>query len=95
MELHLTGKNFEVTPAIKNYVTEKIQKIKRRNDSATHLSIVLAIENVTHIAEATLKLHGSPLHASAQEDDMYKAIDALIDKLVAQVDKFKEKTSNH
>lgn len=57
--------------------------------------MVLKLDNIQHIAEATLNVNQGELHASADANDMYIAIDALIDKLTRQLNKHKEKLSNH
>lgn len=91
MQLQLTGRNIEVTPALKTFTQEKMQKVQRRHDAISKMNIVFHVENLTHIAEATLTIDGTELHASAKADDMYSAIDELVDKLIAQVTKHKEK----
>lgn len=91
MQLNFTGRNVDVTPALKTYSSEKFQRLERRDDGITHVNITFHLENVTHIAEATLHLRGTEIHATAKADDMYKAIDELIDKLVTQITKHKEK----
>lgn len=95
MQLHFTGRNIEVTPAIKDYATDKFQKIARRDNSIQSVNIIFQLENITHIAEATLHVDGIEMHASAQANDLYAAIDALIDKLMGQITKHKEKSTDH
>lgn len=95
MQLHFTGRNIEVTPALKTFTTEKFQRLERRHSNIHNINIIFQLENVTHIAEATCHLDGIEIHATAKSDDMYSAIDALIDKLMGQITKHKEKTSDH
>lgn len=94
MQLAFTGRNVEVTPALKNYATEKFQKLERRHVQVSKAAVTFHIENVTHKAEATIHVNGHDFHASAEGSDMYAAIDELIDKLIAQVTKHKEKTQH-
>lgn len=91
MQINFTGKNIEITPALKTFATEKLQHIEKRYNRITQLNVVLHLENVTHIAEATLHMNGAEIHATGKSDDMYKAIEVLTDKLVDQVTKHKEK----
>jgi putative sigma-54 modulation protein len=56
---------------------------------------VLTVEKILQKAEATLHMRGETVHAIAEEQDMYAAIDALTDKLDRRVVKHKEKTRDH
>lgn len=91
MQLHFTGRNIELTPALKTFATEKFERIQRRDAHITNVNITFHVEHVSHIAEANLHLDGAEIHASAKAEDMYSAIDALVDKLVIQITKHKEK----
>ena len=91
MQLHFTGRNLEVTPALKAFITEKFERVQRRDNHINNVNVVLHIEHLTHTAEATFHASGADFHATAEADDMYKAIDELVDKLVAQLTKHKEK----
>jgi putative sigma-54 modulation protein len=91
MQLDFTGRNVEITPALKAFAEEKFQRLERRDNHITHVKIIFHIEHLSHIAEATLHLNGTELHASAKDEDMYRATDALVDKLMGQITKHKEK----
>jgi len=95
MQLHFTGRNIDVTPALKSYTQEKLQRLERRHANVSQVYVTFHVENVTHIAEATVHFDGTEIHASAQSTDMYAAVDELIDKLIAQITKHKEKVSQH
>jgi putative sigma-54 modulation protein len=95
MELHFTGRNIDVTPALKNYTTDKFQKLERHRSHISKVNVTFHIENISHVAEASLHFDGTDFHATATADDMYPAIDALIDKLMTQITKHKEKTEGH
>lgn len=94
MQIHFTGRNLEVTPAIKSYTTEKFEKLERRAD-IQHMKVTFHLEKTNHIAEATFQFNGHNVHAEATASNLYAAIDDLIDKLLAQVTKLKEKSSHH
>jgi len=95
MQLNITGHHVDVTPALRAYVTEKMQRIKRHFDSVISLKVILSVEKLQHEAEATLHTAGKSLVANASELDMYAAIDDLVDKLDKQVRRFKDKRSDH
>lgn len=91
MQINITGKNFKVTPAIKSYAEEKIEPLQKRYTQITNLHLVLNIEHNDNIAEGTLHFHGNEIHATATSNDMYQAIDGLVEKLSGQIHKQKEK----
>lgn len=95
MQLHFTGRNIEVTPALKTFVEEKLQRLHHRYEKVHSVNVTLLVEKLEHIAEATLHIDGTDVHAKAESKDMYSAIDLLVDKLMAQVTKIKEKHSDH
>jgi putative sigma-54 modulation protein len=80
---------------MRNYVNEKVGKLDRHFDQALDIHIVLTVEKLRHKAEATLHVSGSNLHADDVRDDMYAAIDGLVDKLDRQGKKHKEKLKSH
>ena len=59
--------------------------------SVTNTHVVLSVEKLRHKAEATIHLNGSTVFADSTQEDMYAAIDSLVDKLDRQVKKYKEK----
>lgn len=91
MQLHFVGKNIEVTPALKNITTEKFEHLNHRFINISSVTVVFIIEHITHIAEATVSFHGTDIHAKAEANDMYAAVDLLMDKLSIQLAKHKEK----
>lgn len=92
MQLSITGRDLDITPAIKTHTEEKFNALHHRYNQISHSHVVLHIENIDHYAEATVNFHGSEIHASANAKDMYLAIDALVEKLSGQLHKQKEKT---
>ncbi len=95
MQLNITGRDFDITPALKAFTEEKFKKLEKLNDNNTQLHIVFHIEHLSHIAEANAHVDGIELHASAHSTDMYAAIDELVDKMIAQLVKHKEKSHPH
>ncbi|WP_405232135.1 ribosome hibernation-promoting factor, HPF/YfiA family [Lentisalinibacter salinarum] len=95
MQLDVTGHHVDVTPALKDYVQTKLGRIERHFDHVTDVHCILTVEKLRHKAEATVQVSGGRLYADATEEDMYAAIDGLIDKLDRQVKKHKEKLCDH
>lgn len=95
MQINLTGHHVEITDSLRNYVEEKMERVERHFDKVTNTHVILSVENVRHKAEATVHMSGNNVFAESTEDDMYKAIDSLVDKLDRQVKKHKEKITNH
>jgi len=95
MQLNLTGHHIEITDSLRQYVTEKLERIERHFDKVTNTHVILTVENVRHKAEATIHMSGNDVFAENTQDNMYAAIDGLIDKLDRQVKKYKEKITNH
>lgn len=95
MQLNLTGHHIEITDSLRNYVNEKMQRVERHFDKVTNTHVILTVENVRHKAEATVNMSGNNIFAENTQNDMYAAIDGLIDKLDRQVKKHKEKLTNH
>jgi putative sigma-54 modulation protein len=94
MQITISGHQMQVTPPLKQYVTDKMEKIGRHFDHATNTNVVLHVEKTRHLAEATINAKGATLHANAEAEDMYAAIDSLTDKLDTQVRKHKEKSAS-
>ena len=95
MHINLTGHHIEITPALKRYVDAKLERLERHSDHLNDVHVILTVEKLRHKAEANVHVSGNHLFADAVEEDMYAAIDGLIDKLDRQVKKHKEKISNH
>ena len=95
MQYSVTGHHVDVSPALRDYVGQKLERLERHFDHLTDIHCILTVEKLRHKAEATVHLSGGTLHASAVQDDMYAAIDGLIDKLDRQVRKHKEKLTDH
>ena len=95
MQVNLSGHHVEITDSMRHYVNEKVAKLDRHFDKAIDIHIVLTVEKLRHKAEATLHVSGGNLHADDVQEDMYAAIDGLVDKLDRQGKKHKEKQKNH
>ena len=93
MNLHLTGHHVEITPAIREYVTSKLERIERHFDHVIDVNVVMTVEKLDQKIEANVHLSGKDIHVQSHDGDMYAAIDGLIDKLDRQVVRHKERFS--
>ena len=91
MNLHLTGHHLEITPAIRAYVVNKLERVTRHFDHVIDAHVILTVNKVRQKAEVTLHVRGKDLHCKSVEDDLYAAIDLLADKLDRQVLRYKDK----
>jgi len=91
MNLQVTGHHLDVTPALRDYLTSKLERVTRHFDEMLDVNIILSTEREHRKVEATVRVRGRDLFAESQDTDMYAAIDALVDKLDRQVVKHKEK----
>ena len=95
MQIQLTGHHVEITPALRQHVTEKMERLARHFDHVSNVHVVLSVEKPRQKAEATINLSRGTVFAEAEAEDMYAAIDVLIDKLDRQVKKQKEKNTDY
>lgn len=96
MNLIIHGHHVEVTPALRGYVEGKMERIRRHFDHLIEADVVLSVEDrLRQRAEITLRVRGNSIHAEATEEDMYAAIDGLMDKLDRQVLRHKDRVRNH
>ena len=93
MNLQLTGRHVEITAAIRDYVTQKLTRINRHFDHVIDVNVFMTVEKLDQRIEANVHLAGKDIHVQAHDEDMYAAIDDLIDKLDRQVIKHKESFS--
>ena len=95
MQLNITGQKIDVTEAMHDYVTNKTARLERYFDNVTNVHVILSVEKLNQKAEATVHVAGGNLFAEATDENMYAAIDSLIDKLERQIKKHKEKLTDH
>jgi len=91
MQVNLSGHHVEITPPLRSYVEKKLARVLRHCDQVIEVQGTLTVEKLRQQAEATIRLAGATVHATAVHDDMYAAIDLLADKLDEQLRRHKEK----
>ena len=95
MQLSLTGHHVEITDPLRDFVSNKFKRLERHFDNLVNVHVILTVEKLEQKAEATIQLSGAKLYADMIKNDMYAAIDGLVDKLDRQVKKHKEKLTDH
>ncbi|MFP1740134.1 ribosome hibernation promoting factor [Lonsdalea quercina] len=95
MQLNITGHHVEITDALREFLNTKFAKLEQYFDRINQVYVVLKVEKIQQIAEATIHVNGGELHATSEAEEMYAAIDLLIDKLARQLNKHKDKLKQH
>jgi putative sigma-54 modulation protein len=95
MQINLTARHLDITDALRSYVQNKFERLERHFDHMTNVHVILSVEKLRQKAEASFHISGHDVYADSEHEDMYAAIDGLVDKLDRQVLKYKEKMKNH
>jgi len=91
MMVQIRGRNMEVTEALKDYVSKRMNKLDRFADYFGEVTVVLSVVKGTHRVEVTIPVNGMILRAEETTGDMYSSIDLVMDKLEKRIDKYKGK----
>ena len=94
MNIKVTGKNLEITDAIRDYVTDKADRLEKFEGSNTELNVVCKVEREDQIAEMQLSHNGEFIKIEEKNEDLYAAIDLGFDRLERQMRKSKEKNAD-
>ena len=100
MNLTISGHHLEVTPALRGYVTTKLERISRHFVQVVDIKVQLTVDNLKEKdlrqkAECNVHVKGRDLFAESAHADLYAAVDELADKLDRQVLRYKDKTQDH
>ena len=96
MELNIRGDKIAVTKAIKDYITEKLEKLDKYFEDVKSIkaSVIIRVKNNEQIIEVTVPTSKFTLRAEEKHADLYAAIDLVVDKLERQIRKNKTKLTN-
>ncbi len=97
MNVSISGHHISITDAMNTAVREKLEKVERHFDQIQSIQVILSLDNSgasdggqkSHKAEAIMRVSGKEMFVQAFDDDMYKAINEMADKLDRQVRKYK------
>jgi putative sigma-54 modulation protein len=92
MNLTLAGHHLQITPAIREYVNSKLERVARHFDDLMGVNVVLSVEKLQQKIEANIHVRGKEMFVEAEHENLYAAIDLFADKLDRQIIKHKEKT---
>jgi len=91
MQISVTFRQLEPSEALKNYVTDRLNKFKRYVDGPVEAHVVLGLEKFRHLADVTIDSNGHVIKGREENTDMYAAIDLVMDKIDIQLKKFRDK----
>ncbi len=95
MQIQLTGHHIDITESLRQYVLSKFERLERHFGRAHDAHVVLTVEKLSQKAEATIHINKGNVFADAVNEDMYAAIDSMVDKLDRQMIKHKEKNTDY
>ena len=94
MNIKVTGKNIEITDAIRDYVESKADRLEKFENANTELNVVCSIEREEQIVELQLSHNGDFVKIEERNNDLYASIDLDLDRLEIQMRKEKEKKAD-
>ncbi|MDR1708807.1 MAG: ribosome-associated translation inhibitor RaiA [Candidatus Accumulibacter sp.] len=95
MNLQISGHHLEITPAIRDYVSGKLERVVRHFDNVIDVSATLSVDKLEKKAEVTVHVSGKDIYVESVDADLYAAIDILVDKLDRNLQKHKQKLQDH
>jgi putative sigma-54 modulation protein len=93
MNLDITGRQVEITTALREFAEEKLRKLEKLLDGPIDVHVVLGIEKHRHTAEVKVKSRTAILSGTEETNDLYASIREVADKLERQALKHKEKVT--
>ena len=95
MNLTVSGHHVDLTPAIRSYVKGKIERVARHFDHVIDVNVILSVQKLRQKAEVTVRVRGKDIYVESDDEDLYAAIDLLVDKLDRQIIKYKDRVQAH
>ncbi len=95
MQLSVTARNLEITPALRAYAEEKLSRLTRYLENIVTIHVVLSVAKHRQIAEVTLRVRDLTIRAEEEGDDLYSSIDLVVEKLERQILRYKERIMAH
>ncbi|MDI1472013.1 MAG: ribosome-associated translation inhibitor RaiA [Thermodesulfovibrio sp.] len=94
MKLNIKGRNIEVTDALRQYIEKRLSKFSKFLNDLSEAVVTISTEKFTHKIDVLLKVNGHLIQAEGKTEDLYSAVDQVVEKLEKQVLKYKEKIQN-
>ena len=95
MQISVTFRHVDPTPALKAYAEEKLTRVRKYLRRPIDAHVILSVAKERHVAEITLKADHVTMFAEEETHDLYSAIDLALDKLEHQAQKLKAKRRHH
>lgn len=95
MQINITARHLELTPAIADYLNKKVSRLERYFERLVWGQAILSIEKYRHIAEIVLHAGQTTLRAQEEDTNLYAAIDQMVDKIEKQILRYKDKLKKH
>src|SRR5881296_3809850 len=93
MKLDITGRNIDITPAIRDFTREKLSKLDKWIDEVIETHVILFVEKHRHTAEIVVKARHHTFTGIDETGDMYASIGNAVDKIEKQARRQKDKAS--
>jgi putative sigma-54 modulation protein len=91
MKIRITSRHQKLSPSLKNYIEEKLERLEKYYDRIIDCEVTMESEKTRESVDVKLKVYGTTLHVKVKDVDVTKAIDKTMDKLEVQLKKFKAK----
>ena len=95
MQIAVTFRHMESSDPVRNYVEEKLARVKKYIEEPIDAQVVLSVQKIVHRAEVTMVAKGLTMKSVEETSDMYAAIDLMVDKIERQLKRYKEKLKKH
>ena len=96
MQIAVTFRHMESSDAVRSYVEEKLARVRKYVDEPIDAQVVLSVQKkIHHRAEVTMVAKGLTMKSAEEKDDMYAAVDLMVDKIERQLKRYKEKLKRH
>jgi putative sigma-54 modulation protein len=95
MQIEVSFKHMDQSDPLRDYATEKLEKVLKPLMEPINAQVVLHVEKYRHIAKVTVHANGIVIKGKEETNDMYSSIDLVLDKLDRQVKKYREKIGRH
>lgn len=95
MRIHIVARKIKMTQPIRDFIEGKLEKLREYLDNIVWVQVIVSVEKKIHTAEVVLHAGHQTMKAAASTDELYSAIDKAMDKMEAQLKKYKDRFTDH
>ncbi|MFO8062871.1 MAG: ribosome-associated translation inhibitor RaiA [bacterium] len=95
MNVNITGKHYDLTPEIKSYIEEEMDKLEKYEKNILDSSFTIALNDKRYFVEGNIHVKKHRFYASDESFDLITSIDSTIRKLKKQLVKYEKKIHEH